>query len=100
VKPAPGPLNYVIRLFDLPLAVGLMAAALAFAWQSLTVHFNYRGNWTALFCTDSLTPVPPTIAHEEICTFSGSAGYDGQYYHFMARDSISLRGLLSAFGTA
>jgi hypothetical protein len=31
----------------------LLCAALGLSWQLLTVHFNYGGNLTALFCHGS-----------------------------------------------
>ena len=78
------------------LVIGLVAAALAFGWQALTVHVNYGGNWTALFCTGGDTRVPPALAAESLHKFAGSGGYDGQYYHFMAHDPF-LRGGSSGF---
>ncbi len=79
------------------LVIGLVAAALAFGWQALTVHFNYGGNGTALFCTGSDTRVPPGIAAESLYKFAGSGGYDGQYYHFMAHDPLLRRGFSDFF---
>ena len=56
-------------------------------WQLATVHFNYGGNWTALFCTAPNWPVPPFLASENLYKFPpGSLGYDGQMYHFIAHD--------------
>ena len=65
-----------------PLAVVL----LALLWQTATVNINYSGNWTALFCTGDLRPTPPALASENIYTFTGSNGFDGQYYHYIAHD--------------
>jgi hypothetical protein len=74
------------------IAFALLCAALAFAWQSLTVHYNFSGNWTALFCTGSSVSIPPPLAEESIYTFSNSDGYDGQFYHFIAHDPFMQRG--------
>jgi hypothetical protein len=63
----------------------LAGALLAGCWQAATVHFNYRGNWTALFCTGSQFPVPPELAAGTY-TFQGSNGYDGQFYRYVAHD--------------
>jgi hypothetical protein len=70
------------------LAAGLLCAALGLAWQLLTVHFNYGGNFTALFCHGSKYPVPASLAGEHIYVFPNSGGYDGQSYHYMAHDPL------------
>jgi len=63
-----------------------LAAALAvLSWQAATVHFNYGGNWTALFMSGDLHPVPPQLAARTY-TFRASAGYDGQFYRYVAHD--------------
>ena len=58
------------------------------SWQLLTVHYNYGGNLTALFCTGMQLPIPPTLEREHIYVFRGSTGYDGQVYHYMAHDPL------------
>jgi hypothetical protein len=63
----------------------LAGALLAGCWQAATVHFNYGGNWTALFCTGSFFPTPPGLAAGTY-TFKGSNGYDGQFYRYVAHD--------------
>jgi len=77
------------------LGVGLLAAALALGWQAATVRANYGGNWSALFCTSGLSPVPPELASERIYQFPNSTGYDGQFYHYVAHDPLSRRNLAS-----
>jgi len=63
-----------------------LAAALAvLAWQFATVHLNYAGNWTALFMSGDLHPVPPQLAAHTY-VFKSSAGYDGQFYRYAAHD--------------
>ena len=69
-----------------PVAAALLCGALGLSWQLLTVHFNYGGNLTALFCHGSQFPVPPGLAAEHIYVFPNSGGYDGQSYHYMAHD--------------
>jgi hypothetical protein len=54
-------------------------------WQAATVHFSYGGNWTALFCTGSLQRIPPELA-QGTYVFGSSAGYDGQFYRYLAHD--------------
>jgi hypothetical protein len=69
-----------------PLAAALLCTALGLSWQLLTVHFNYGGNLTALFCHGSQYPLPQGLAFEHIYVFPDSGGYDGQSYHYMAHD--------------
>jgi hypothetical protein len=66
----------------------LLCALLGLTWQLLTVHFNYVGNFTALFCTASTLPIPPQLAAEHIYVFPQGGGYDGQYYHYVAHDPL------------
>jgi hypothetical protein len=70
------------------LIAGLTCAVLGFAWQALTVHYNYGGNWTALFCHGSDHPLPKSLAWEHIYVFPNSGGYDGQSYHYVAHDPL------------
>jgi hypothetical protein len=73
-----------------------LAIALVAAWQWATVHANYGGNWTALYCTGALQPHPPLVEAEHIYVFPNSTGYDGQLYHYVAHDPF-LRGDLKAY---
>ena len=68
----------------------MLALALLLSWQSLTVYANFGGNWTGLFRTGRLTPVPPSLQAGTFRT-AHPAGYDGQYYRFLAHDPL-LRG--------
>jgi hypothetical protein len=52
----------------------------------LTVHYNYGGNWTALYLIGPRTPVPPSIPAERLYIFPNNTGYDGQSYHVIAHD--------------
>jgi hypothetical protein len=58
------------------------------SWQLLTVHYNYGGNLTALFCAGSSVPTPPSLDGEHIYLFPNSGGYDGQSYHYVAHDPL------------
>ena len=75
--------------------IGLACAALTLCWQFLTVHYNYAGNWTALFCTGSNMRQPPQLASERIFVFANSNGYDGQAYHYIAHDPWLKKGLVA-----
>ncbi len=75
-----------------PACYALAALLVAAAWQWLTVRYNYGGNWTGLFCTGSTLPVPAALAGEHIYVFSGTPGYDGQSYHYIAHDPFLKRG--------
>jgi hypothetical protein len=76
-----------------PLFFATLAVALAFAWQSLAVRYNYSGNWTSLFCTGENLVQPPSLASEHIYRFPSSYGYDGQFYHYVAHDPLLRHGL-------
>src|ERR1700682_5018237 len=78
------------------LAAAVLAVALAWLWMSLTVHYNYQGNWTALFCIGERFPTPPILrSSEHLYVFKNSAGYDGQFYHDLAHDPFLRRGSAS-----
>ncbi|MCU1335461.1 MAG: hypothetical protein JWO19_1042 [Bryobacterales bacterium] len=76
-------------------ALALAAVLGMWLWQLATVHFNYAGNWTALFCINPDWPRPAFVATETLHTFSGS-GYDGQMYHLIAHDPWIKRGAVTA----
>ena len=61
-------------------------------WETLTVHFNYRGDWTALYDIGAQLQLPPELAGEDVYRFPNPAGYDGQFYHLMAHDPFLRRG--------
>jgi hypothetical protein len=75
-------------------AACLGIAAVLFLWtcQFLTVHYNYGGNWTALFRIRPGMPLPDFLKSERLYTFPGTEGYDGQVYHLIAHDPWMLRG--------
>jgi len=80
-----------------PGVLALAAVCAIWLWQAATVHFNYAGNWTALFCTAPGWPAPPFLASENLYKFPpGSLGYDGQMYHFIAHDPWMQRGAVAA----
>lgn len=72
--------------------VAALCATLVCAWWSLTVRFNFQGNWTALYCTGSRMAQPPALADEKIYLFHDGFGYDGQAYHYIAHDPWMRRG--------
>lgn len=71
----------------------LVATTLGLSWLLLTVHFNYGGNSTALFCTGAASPPPAGLAFEHIYMFPNSQGYDGQAYHYIAHDPLDRNGI-------
>lgn len=75
------------------LIYALLCAALVLGWQSLSVTWNYGGNWTALFYTGDYGRIPPALAWEEIYRIPASAGYDGQFYHYVAHDPLLSHGM-------
>lgn len=78
-----------------PAALALAAILGMWMWQLATVHFNYAGNWTALFCINPDWPRPAFLASEKLYMFPGS-GYDGQMYHIIAHDPWMTRGSVAA----
>jgi hypothetical protein len=68
--------------------VGLVAAALCFAWLFLNTHYLYADNWTSVYYTGARTPMPPELADEHIYQFPDVVGYDAQFYHLMAHDPL------------
>jgi hypothetical protein len=74
------------------LVSALACLSLGFAWQFLTVRYNFGGNWTALFVAGSRYPAPPALAPEDLYVFPNSSGYDGQMYHYVAHDPFMRRG--------
>lgn len=67
----------------------LLAAACATlllaGWQAVTVHVNYGGHWSALFCIGGEQRTPAALA-SGVWTFANSPGYDGQWYRIVAHD--------------
>jgi hypothetical protein len=66
----------------------LLATILAFAWQALTVQFNFDGNWSALFQTGAAWALPPGQVFENTYRFENSGGFDGQFYRYIAHDPL------------
>ncbi len=62
-----------------------LCAATGLAWQYATVHRNYHGNWTALFCVGGKGAFPQ-LPGEDIYRFDNSDGFDGQFYYLIAHD--------------
>ena len=72
---------------------GLMAMAFAFLWQFAVTHAVFGGNWTSFFCTGRNLKLPPQLASNEVYVYPSEAGYDSQFYHFVAHDPLFRRGL-------
>lgn len=77
--------------------MGLAAVLAAFAWQWLNVRYTYGGDWTGLFCVGANQHTPPKeLLAESLYAEPSSAGFDGQFYHYMAHDP-ALRAGLAAY---
>jgi hypothetical protein len=83
-----------------PAILGLIVVAFLWTWQSLTVRYNYGGNWTALFCIRPGMPVPDFLRSEKLYIFYGTEGYDGQVYHLIAHDPWMRKGSAQAIAGA
>jgi hypothetical protein len=96
-RPVPHTVSTLLRFRSLRLLLpALLAVSAVFSWQTLTVRYSYGGNWTGLFCTGALLPPPAALASEHIYTNTGSVGYDGQAYHYIAHDPFFQRGFSKA----
>ena len=76
-----------------------LAAVLVLLWQSLTVQYNYSGNWTALFRTGDTYPVPPELLPGTYI-FAETDGYDGMWYRYIAHDPLFRHGLAECIDVA
>jgi hypothetical protein len=83
-----------------PFLLAVFAVAILWICQFLTVHFNYGGNWTGLFCIAPTMPVPDFLRSERLYTFTGTNGYDGQMFHLIAHDPWMRRGSADAIAGA
>jgi hypothetical protein len=72
--------------------MGLITAGICFGWFYFTTRYLYNGNWTSVYYTGSLRPMPPELASENIYMFPGVLGYDGHFYHLIAHDPLFQRG--------
>ncbi len=80
--------------------LALFAVLAAWTWMSLTVHYNYGGNWSALFCIRPGMPVPEFLKSENLYTARSIEGYDGQVYHLIAHDPWMIKGSADAIADA
>ncbi len=64
-----------------------LSAALVLAWWAATVRCSYGGNWTALYWSGADFRTPPQLSGENIHRRPG-AGFDGQFYHYLAHDPL------------
>ncbi|MFZ5928422.1 MAG: hypothetical protein ACOYX1_13360 [Acidobacteriota bacterium] len=72
------------------LAAASMAAIAL--WWVLSVQFAYEGHWNALFCTGGRIPMPEWLeSRESLYRFTGSVGYDGQWFHVLAHRPLEFR---------
>jgi hypothetical protein len=68
------------------IATAALCTGLVLLWQFWAVDRKFADNWTALYYTGDYTQAPPALGDEDIYRFHGSAGFDGQFYHFIAHD--------------
>ena len=84
-----------------PWAVALIGIVAVLIWQALTVHYNFAGNWSGLFCAgEKFLPPPAALEFEHTYRIPNSMGYDGQQYHIMAHDPFLTRGFQSSLDVA
>jgi hypothetical protein len=83
-----------------PASFAAFAVTALWLCQSLTVRYNYGGNWTGLFCISPLMPVPAFLQSEHLYLFQDTRGYDGQIFHLIAHDPWMTRGSRGAIADA
>jgi hypothetical protein len=67
----------------------VLSALVIFLWTAARVRYSCDGNWTSPFFTGAAQAVPPELA-AGLYRVPG-AGYDGQYYRFLAHDPFLQR---------
>lgn len=77
------------------LLYAFLCVSIALLWQYATVHRNYHGNWTALFCVGGIGEFPE-LPGEDVYKFANSHGFDGQFYYLIAHDPSPAGGMASA----
>ncbi len=70
--------------------VAIMSMLLVSVWTAAQIHYAFGGNWTAAFRTGTIFPVPPDL-DAGTYRFEG-AGYDGQFYRYLAHDPFLQKG--------
>jgi hypothetical protein len=69
-----------------------LAAVLALgSWQTLTVRYNYGGNWTALFQMGDLSPLPEELK-QGAYFWRSHKGYEGEEARVVAHDPLNAKG--------
>ncbi len=63
---------------------------LVLSWEDLVVRYSYGGNWTALFWTGNILPIPAEL-RPGTYVFP-HLGYDAQAYRYVARDPLFRKG--------
>jgi hypothetical protein len=67
---------------------GLLGIGAVLVWWQFSVWGLYGGNWTGLFCTGTKFQVPAPLEFEHVYRTPGSAGFDGQFYHYAAHGPL------------
>ena len=70
--------------------VAILAALLILGWTAARIRYACGGNWTAVFVTGTNFRVPPDLAAGTWRV--AGAGYDGQFYRYLAHDPWLQRG--------
>lgn len=71
--------------------IAIAATLLVLAWTALRVHYVFGGNWTGVFLTGAHFAPPPDL-QAGTYIFQNSAGYDGQFYRYVAHDPFLRKG--------
>ena len=68
---------------------------MACCWTAAKIRFACQGNGTAVFCTGKAFAVPPEL---EAGTYRvEGAGYDGQFYRYLAHDPFFSKGYAAKY---
>jgi hypothetical protein len=77
-------------------ALAAFAFAAVMAYQLLVVYAGHGGNWTGLYWFGSAFPPPQQLSGMDVVVHDNTAGYDGQFYYYVAIDPFFTQGYAAA----
>lgn len=71
-----------------PTAAALVCTLLASLWITFTVHRNYGGSISGLFCIGDFFDIPQEFKDRQVHRFKNTKGFDGEFYLVIAHDPL------------